>query len=219
LTAVGNSFCGSDQIDLLLIPTSVCYELAIKDASSSSELHSNWKPNVRINFGLPHSFKVTIESFIKINLLLHIFIALIFFSLTVTLHRQDFISNNKNENNMIDLKQHMRHGSSNYSSPSASPLPFLFCFLEIWRNTPIMSVHVLSMILQYRIKSKDFELKDCAQLMDEFQKKFRQHHDLAFVGDLDAITQYSLEVFSMKGFVPFSSVAVEVMKLESLMSK
>jgi hypothetical protein len=141
------------------------------------------------------------------------------FSLIVTLH-QDFISNNKNKDNMIvDLKQHMRHGSSNYSSPSASPLQFLFCFLEIWRNTPIMSVHVLSMILQYRIKSKDFELKDCAQLMDEFQKKFRQHHDLAFVGDLDAITQYSLEVFSMKGFVPFSSVAVEVMKLESLMSK
>ncbi|EFX89967.1 hypothetical protein DAPPUDRAFT_299839 [Daphnia pulex] len=100
---------------------------------------------------------------------------------------------------IVDLKQHMRH--------------------EIWRNTPIMSVHVLSMILQYRIKSKDFELKDCAQLMDEFQKKFRQHHDLAFVGDLDAITQNSLEVFSMKGFIPFSSVAVEVMKLESLMMK
>ena len=92
--------------------------------------------------------------------------------------------------------------------------------LDIWKNTPIMSFHVLSMILQYRIKkSKDVELPDCVKLMDEFQKKFRQHHDLAFVGDLYAITQHTMQVFSMKGVLPFSSVAADIMKLESLMSK
>nr|CAH0102832.1 unnamed protein product [Daphnia galeata] len=173
LKTFADSLCGSDQSDVLLIPISVCYELSFDTISYTSdhcELHSKWKSNVRINFGLPHSFK-------------------------------DFISNAQNNSNMIvELKQHLRH--------------------DIWKNTPIMSFHVLSMILQYRIKkSKDVELPDCVKLMDEFQKKFRQHHDLAFVGDLYAITQHTMQVFSMKGVLPFSSVAADIMKLESLMMK
>ena len=54
--------------------------------------------------------------------------------------------------------------------------------------------------------------------MDEFDKEFRPHHDLAFVGDMENITQYSLKVLSRKGTTP-TSVAVDILKLESLMSK
>lgn len=102
---------------------------------------------------------------------------------------------------------------------SSSQAPSIIHSLEIWKNTPIMSVHVLSMILQYRIEARNPELSTCMRLMNEFQKRYRQHRDLAFVGELDHITQYSSKVLSIGGVVPFASVAVDVMKLESLMSK
>lgn len=82
-----------------------------------------------------------------------------------------------------------------------------------------MSVHVLSMILQYRVETRDAEILTCTRLMNEFQKRHRQHRDLAFVGELDDITRYSTKVLLMEGVVPFSSTAVDVMKLESIISE
>ncbi|KAK4022407.1 hypothetical protein OUZ56_007876 [Daphnia magna] len=173
LEAIKNSIISNQQLDMLLVPISICYELP-PDCISSQVLdnhmaRSGWKPNIRISFALPHSFK-------------------------------DYICKNQGQSSMIPhLKQHLRH--------------------EIWKNTPIMSVHVLSMILQYRIEARNPELSTCMRLMNEFQKRYRQHRDLAFVGELDHITQYSSKVLSIGGVVPFASVAVDVMKLESLMMK
>ncbi|XP_057380979.1 uncharacterized protein LOC130703565 [Daphnia carinata] len=173
LEAIKNSISSNQQLDMLLVPVSICYELPL-DCISSRGLddhiaYSGWKPSIRISFSLPHSFK-------------------------------DYICKNQSQSSMIPhLKQHLQH--------------------EIWKNTPIMSVHVLAMILQYRIQARNLELHICIRLMNEFQKKYHQHRDLAFVGKLDNITQYSIKVLSLGGVSPFTSVAVDVMKLESLMMK
>ena len=134
---------------------------------------------------------------------------------------QDFIEVSEKQN-VLTLKKHLHHGTFNIftfiSSPPTVQLFFVkYRFVEIWKNTPIMSTHILSMILQHRI-NQEITLTVCQNLMDEFDKEFRPHHDLAFVGDMENITQYSLKVLSRKGTTP-TSVAVDILKLESLMSK
>lgn len=53
--------------DVLLIPTSTCYEfttgISSEDTSSHNPEQIEWKPNVRVNFGIPHSLKVGSKRF------------------------------------------------------------------------------------------------------------------------------------------------------------
>lgn len=79
-----------------------------------------------------------------------------------------------------------------------------------------MSIQVLSALLQ-NFSSLDGEFSAC-KLMDDFQKMHRPQWDLAFIGEIDDIMQYSLKILALKG-VASSSVAADVMKHESIMSK
>lgn len=54
--------------------------------------------------------------------------------------------------------------------------------------------------------------------MNEFQCELRQSFDLAFVGEIDVVSDYSLKLFSVKKDTMWPCVALDAMKYESLMS-
>lgn len=93
----------------------------------------------------------------------------------------------------------------------------MFRSLEIWKNTPVMSVHILAMILLSHPEETDINLK-CQVLMSDFRQKFSSHFDLAFIGEIKHITNQALDIF-LKTEMSFTSMAVDVMKFESFLSK
>lgn len=81
-----------------------------------------------------------------------------------------------------------------------------------------MSVQILSMFLQYQKKSLNVSLGECEKLIREFQNEFHSKYDLGFVGDINVIARYSMAVISSRGICS-SAAAVNIIKIESLMSK
>ena len=87
-----------------------------------------------------------------------------------------------------------------------------------------MSVHVLSLILHNIPQKTDHVMCYNEGLIissaKEFQQKFRSRYDLAFVGDCSKYfaNSQALEVAS-KSIVSSTSMATDVLKLESCLSK
>ena len=90
-----------------------------------------------------------------------------------------------------------------------------FIFLEIWKNTAIMSSHVFSMLHRYR---PNFSTSQFSVWLDDFQKEFRSFYDLGFVGDINHVSTYTLEMLPLKG-IAIPSMAIDLLKYDSIMSK
>ena len=94
---------------------------------------------------------------------------------------------------------------------------FPFLWIEIWKNTPIMAFDIITMLARYHSNVHSQETSRVGYLFDDFQKSCRQFRDLAYVGSLENVTKYSLNLLSIKDSMAISSVAVDLLKYEALM--
>ena len=78
-----------------------------------------------------------------------------------------------------------------------------------------MSSHVASMLRQHR---PDFSAAHFSIWLDDFQKEFRSLYDLGFVGDINHVAAYTLEMLPLQGYA-IPSRALDLMKYDSIMSK
>ena len=91
-------------------------------------------------------------------------------------------------------------------------------FSEIWKNSSIMAFHILS-VAQYRA-SPGFVTADLlSDVVVEFQKNYDVSHDLAFVGCPKRVSDNCLELYGDQAVAALSNVAVDLLKLESIMSR
>ena len=55
----------SEQPDVLLVPISMSYEFSpstlVPETTAQCQDKFDWKPSVRVTFGIPHSFKVQLK--------------------------------------------------------------------------------------------------------------------------------------------------------------
>jgi len=79
-----------------------------------------------------------------------------------------------------------------------------------------MSSHVFSMLHRYR---PNFSTSQFSVWLDDFQKEFRSFYDLGFVGDINHVATYTLEMLPSKGIAMVPSMAIDLIKYDSIMSK
>lgn len=77
-----------------------------------------------------------------------------------------------------------------------------------------MSPHVASMLQRYR---PDFSVSQFTSWINDFQKEFRSLYDLGFVGDVNHVAAYTLEIPLEELSIP--SMASDLMKHDSIMSR
>lgn len=78
-----------------------------------------------------------------------------------------------------------------------------------------MASHVFSMLHLYR---PNFSASQFTLWLGDFQKEFRSFYDLGFVGDINHVAAYTLEMLPLKG-IAIPSMAVDLIKYDSIMSK
>ena len=121
---------------------------------------------------------------------------------------------------MENLRKHLRHGKfnkQNFSILLTRAIKInVNLIVEIWKNTAVMSPHLISLLLQYRFTSNT-SAQTCAQSVTEFVRDWRSSVDFAFIGESDRVTEYGLKVFCAKKNIS-PSVAMDLLKHESIMS-
>jgi len=99
------------------------------------------------------------------------------------------------ENAMLIFKQHIRH--------------------DIWKNTAIMPLHVISVLTHYK-SWQEAAPSEYIPIMKEFQNRYRSYYDLGYIGNIEDVINYCFRLLSANG-LPSKSIAVDLMKYESMM--
>ena len=119
------------------------------------------------------------------------------------------------ENAMLIFKQHIRHGNL-YFENNCIRLISIFFPIDIWKNTAIMPLHVISVLTHYK-SWQEAAPSEYIPIMKEFQNRYRSYYDLGYIGNIEDVINYCFRLLSANG-LPSKSIAVDLMKYESMMS-